>query len=57
MINREEKKTILAVIENAMNRCIALADDAESYEEKQYQWGQADGLLNASILIAGRPEH
>ena len=54
-MKRDEKATILAVLENAANRCQALAEEAETFEEKQYQWGQADGYYRASILIAGRP--
>lgn len=55
-MKRDEKATILAVLESAANRCQALADEAETPDEKQYQWGQADGYYQASILIAGRPE-
>ena len=55
-MKRDEKEVILAVLENAVNRCQALADEAETFDEKQYQWGQADGYYQASILIARRPE-
>ena len=55
-MKKDEKATILAVLENAVNRCQALAEKAETFEEKQYQWGQADGYHNAATLIAGRPE-
>lgn len=55
-MNHEEKITVLAAIENAISKCQALAEEAESFDEKQYQWGQADGLHSASVLIAGRPE-
>ena len=55
-MKRDEKATILAVLENAVNRCQSLADEAETFEEKQYQWGQADGYYKASLLIAKRPE-
>lgn len=55
-IQREEKVTILAALENAINRCNELAEKADTFDEKQYQWGQADGYYNASVLIAGRPE-
>ena len=55
-MKRDEKATILAVFENAVNRCQALAEEAETFEEKQYQWGQADGFYKASLLIAKRPE-
>lgn len=56
MIDREEKITILATIENAIDRCQALAEKAETFEEKQYFWGQADGFYNVSIMIAKRTE-
>lgn len=55
-MKRDEKATILAVLESAINRCQALADEAETFDEKQYQWGQADGYHNAAVLIAGRSE-
>ena len=55
-MKRDEKATILAVLESAINRCQALADEAETPDEKQYQWGQADGYNNAAALIAARPE-
>lgn len=55
-MKREEKMTILAALDNAINRCNKLAEEAETDIEKQYQWGQADGFHNASIMIAQRPE-
>ena len=56
MMDRKEKITILATIENAINRCQILAEKAETFEEKQYFWGQADGFHNVSIMIAERTE-
>lgn len=55
-MTRDEKSTILAALEVAINNCMVLAEDAEDYEDKQYQWGKADGLERASVLIAQRPE-
>lgn len=55
-MKRDEKIVILAALENAMNRCQALAEKAENFEEQQYQYGQADGFQSASTLIARRPE-
>ena len=55
-MKRDEKASILAALENAVNRCNELAEKADTFDEKQYQWGQADGYYQASILIAGRPE-
>lgn len=55
-MKREEKINILAALDVAINTCNKLAQEAETYEEKQYQWGQADGLHNASVMIACRPE-
>ena len=55
-MKRDEKAAIIAVLESAVNRCHILAEEAETFEEKQYQWGQADGYYKASVLIAGRPE-
>ena len=55
-MTRDEKIILLATIDSAINRCQSLAEDAETFAEKQYQWGQADGLQSASMLIAGRPE-
>ena len=55
-MKREEKTSILAALENAVNRCNELAEKADTFDEKQYQWGQADGYNNAAALIAARPE-
>ena len=55
-MKREEKITILTALEIAMNKCYHLAEKADTDEEKQYQWGQADGLHSASVFIATRPE-
>lgn len=55
-MTRDEKIILLTTLDNAIARCHDLAEKAETFAEKQYQWGQADGLQSASILIAGRPE-
>ena len=55
-MKREEQINILTALDVAIRKCQRLADEAETAEEQQYQWGQADGYYKASILIAGRPE-
>lgn len=55
-MKRDEKISILVALEAAVNKCHELAESAETAEEKQYQWGQADGFYNASQMIASRPE-
>ncbi len=55
-MTRDEKIALLTTINNAINRCHHFAEKAETFDEKQYQWGQADGLQSAATLIAGRPE-
>ena len=37
-MKREEKTSILAALENAVNRCNELAEKADTFDEKQYQW-------------------
>lgn len=56
MMDRKEKANILTAINNAIDRCQVLAEKAETYEEQQYFWGQADGLHSVSIMIAKRAE-
>lgn len=55
-MKREEKINILAALDIAINRCNQLAEESDDEEEKHYQWGQSDGLYNASQIIACRPE-
>lgn len=55
-MTRDEKIILLTTLDHAIARCHGLAEKAETFDEKQYQWGQADGLQSASVLIAGRPE-
>lgn len=53
-MKREEQINILTALDVAIRKCQRLADEAETAEEQQYQWGQADGLQNAALLIAKR---
>lgn len=56
-MKRNEKITILTALEVAINKCSEYAEAAETSEDKQYLWGQADGLHNAAKMIASRPEN
>jgi hypothetical protein len=56
-MKRNEKITILTALEVAINKCSEYAEAAETAEDKQYLWGQADGLHNAAKMIAARPEN
>ncbi len=53
-MKREEQINILTALDVAIRKCQRLADEAETAEEQQYQWGQADGLQSAALLIAKR---
>lgn len=53
-MNKEEQINILTALDVAIKKCQEQAELADTPEEKQYQWGQADGLQSASIFIAKR---
>jgi hypothetical protein len=55
-MKKDEKTKIISAINDAVSKCRALAEETESFIEKQYQWGQADGLDSAAAYIARQPE-
>lgn len=55
-MKRDEQITLLTALDVAIAKCHEQAEKADTYDEQQYQWGQADGLYIASMLIAGRTD-